>query len=103
MVARPRAGERPVAVRAQAVGDDELLLADRRPAAQRYPGGDRVRAELAGHAEGGVLLDDRQGRLEHPAWSPATRSPRSPGSRPRTAARWASAAQRSPGLPCGPG
>ena len=26
----------------------------------------RVRAELAGHAEGGVLLDDRQGRLEHP-------------------------------------
>jgi len=50
-----RTGERPVAVRAQAVGDDELLLADRRPAAQRYPGGDRVRAELAGHAEGGVL------------------------------------------------
>ena len=38
-----------------------------------------------------------------PAWSPATRSPRSPGSRPRTAARWASAAQPSPGRPCGPG
>jgi dihydrofolate reductase len=38
-----------------------------------------------------------------PAWSPATRSPRSSGSRPRTAARWASAAQRSPGLSCGPG
>ena len=57
---------RPVAVWAQAVGDDELLLADRRPAARRHPGGDRVRAELAGHAEGGVLLDDRQGRLEHP-------------------------------------
>ena len=51
VVARPGAGERPVAVRAQAVGDDELLLADRRPAAQRYPGGDRVRAELAGHAK----------------------------------------------------
>ncbi|MGP4102273.1 dihydrofolate reductase family protein [Nonomuraea sp. KM90] len=33
---------------------------------QRYPGGDRVRASLAGHAEGGVLIDDRQGRLEHP-------------------------------------
>src|SRR5580700_5186742 len=29
VVARPGAGERPVAVRAQAVGDDELLLADR--------------------------------------------------------------------------
>src|SRR5215831_3412188 len=36
VVARPGAGERPVAVRAQAVGDDELLLADRRPAAQRH-------------------------------------------------------------------
>ena len=47
VVARPRAGERHVAVRAQAVGDDELLLADRRPAAQRYPGADRVRGELA--------------------------------------------------------
>jgi hypothetical protein len=30
------------------------------------PGGDRVRAELAGHAEGGVLLGDGEGRLEHP-------------------------------------
>src|SRR4029079_6656064 len=60
VVARPGAGERPVAVRAQAMGDDELLLADRRPAAQRNPGGDRVRTQLAGHAEGGVLLDDRR-------------------------------------------
>src|ERR1700722_5480443 len=31
VVARPGAGERPVAVRAQAVGDDELLLARRGP------------------------------------------------------------------------
>src|SRR5580658_7085784 len=54
VVARPGAGERPVAVRAQAVGDDELLLADGRPAAQRHPGGDRVCAKLAGHTEGGV-------------------------------------------------
>src|SRR4030081_2589644 len=30
VVAGPGAGERPVAVRAQAMGDDELLLADRR-------------------------------------------------------------------------
>ena len=37
-------GDRPDAVRAQAVADDELPLADRRPAAQRHPGGDRVRA-----------------------------------------------------------
>ena len=48
-------------LRAQAVGDHELLLADRRPAAGRHSGADRVRAELAGYAEGGVLLDDRQG------------------------------------------
>src|SRR5882757_6607386 len=52
---RPVAGDRPVAVRAQAVADDELLLADRRPTAQRHPGGDRVSAPLAGHAESGVL------------------------------------------------
>ena len=65
VVARPGVGDRAVDVRAQAVGGDEFPLADRRPAAQRQPG-DRVRAELAGHAEGGVLLDDRQGRLEHP-------------------------------------
>jgi hypothetical protein len=29
--------------------------------------------------------------------------PRSPGSGPRTAARWTSAARRSPRRPCGPG
>src|SRR5215470_20453302 len=55
VVDRPDAGGRSVAVRAQAVGDDERLLADRRPAARRQPGGDRVRAPLAEHAEGGVL------------------------------------------------
>src|SRR5437660_986423 len=38
-----------------------------------------------------------------PAWSPATRSPRSPGSRPTTAAPWTSAAPHSPQRPCGPG
>src|SRR5690348_18111875 len=64
VVDRPGAGEQPVAVRAQAVGDDELLLANRRPAAERHADGDRVRADLAGHTEGGVLLDGRQGRLE---------------------------------------
>src|SRR5215207_7792613 len=66
VVAQPGVGDRAVDVRAQAVGGDEFPLADRRPAARRHPGADRVRAELAGHAEGGVLLDDRQGRLEHP-------------------------------------
>jgi hypothetical protein len=38
------------------VGDDEFPLADRRPAARRHTGGDRVRPPLAGYAEGGVLL-----------------------------------------------
>src|SRR4051812_30867134 len=47
----------PPATGAAAVGDDELPLADRRPAAGRHTGGDRVRQPLAGHAEGGVLLD----------------------------------------------
>src|SRR5437868_13057667 len=40
--------------------------ADRRPAAWRHTGADRVRPPLAGHAEGGVLLDDQRGRLERP-------------------------------------
>ena len=31
------------------------------PAAWRRVGGDRVRPPLAGHAEGGVLLDDQRG------------------------------------------
>ena len=35
-------------------------------AAGRHTGADRVRRPLAGHAEGGVLLDDQSGRLEHP-------------------------------------
>jgi len=59
VVVRPGGGDRPGAVRAQAVGDDELPLADRRQAAGRHTGGDRVRQPLAGHAEGGVLLDDQ--------------------------------------------
>ena len=67
MVVRPGGGDRPGAVRAQAVGDDELPLADRRQAAGRHTGGDPVRQPLAGHAEGGVLLDDQHGRLEHPS------------------------------------
>lgn len=37
MVARPGAGDRPVDVRAQAVGNHEFLLADRRPRAGRHP------------------------------------------------------------------
>lgn len=36
MVVRPGGGDGPGAVWAQAVGDDELLLADRRPAAWRH-------------------------------------------------------------------
>ena len=47
MVARPGAGDRPAPVRAQAVRDHEFLLADRRPAAGRHSGADRVRAKLA--------------------------------------------------------
>ena len=38
-----------------------------------------------------------------PAWSPATLSPRSPGSRLRMAVPWTSAAPPSPRRPCGPG
>src|ERR687889_1852207 len=66
MVVRPGGGDRPGAVWAQIVGDDELPLADRRPAAWRHTGADRVRPPLARHAEGGVLLDDQRGRLERP-------------------------------------
>src|SRR5437764_6127700 len=54
VVVRPGGGNGPGAVRAQAVGDDELPLADRRPAAGRHTAGDRVRPPLAGDAEGGV-------------------------------------------------
>src|SRR5829696_3483441 len=46
VVVRPGGGDGPGAVRAQAVGDDELPLADRRPAAGRHAGGDRVRPPL---------------------------------------------------------
>src|SRR5256714_9592873 len=67
VVVRPGGGDGPGAVRAQTVGDDELPLADRRPAAWRHTGADRVRPALSGHAEGGVLLDDQPGRLERPA------------------------------------
>ncbi|CAA9344016.1 MAG: Dihydrofolate reductase, partial [uncultured Nocardioidaceae bacterium] len=65
VVVRPGGRDGRGAVRAQAVGDDELSLADRRPAAWRHPGGHRVRPSLAGHAEGGVLLHDHLRRLEH--------------------------------------
>src|SRR5258708_26948501 len=50
VVVRPGGGDRPGAARAQTVGDDELPLADRRPAAGRPTGGDPVRPPLAGHA-----------------------------------------------------
>src|SRR6202171_6686868 len=43
VVVRPGGGDGPGAVRAQTVGDDELPLADRRPAAWRHTGADRVR------------------------------------------------------------
>src|SRR5436853_7585831 len=39
----------PGAVRAQTVGDDELPLADRRPAAWRHTGAARLRPTLPGH------------------------------------------------------
>jgi dihydrofolate reductase len=52
VVVRSGGGDGPGAVRAQTVGDDELPLADRRPAAWCHTGADRVRPPLAGHAEG---------------------------------------------------
>src|SRR6267143_1929501 len=75
VVVRPGGGDRPGAVRAKTVGDHELPLADRRPA--RSTG--------------------------TPAWSLATLSPRSSGSRLRMAIPWTSAAPPSPRRPCGPG
>ncbi|CAA9268642.1 MAG: Dihydrofolate reductase, partial [uncultured Blastococcus sp.] len=66
VLVRPSRGDRPGAVRPQAVGTDELALADRRPAARRHTGAHRVRPPLAGHAEGGVLLDARRGRRQRP-------------------------------------
>ncbi|CAA9399393.1 MAG: Dihydrofolate reductase, partial [uncultured Nocardioides sp.] len=66
VVVRPGGGDGPGAVRAQAVGDDELPLADRRSTAWRHSCAGRVRSPLAGHVEGGVLLDDQRGRLERP-------------------------------------
>jgi dihydrofolate reductase len=69
------------------------------PTGDSSPTQPRQRSSL--HATGGTRRRWRSPRRSTrstgtPAWSPATRSPRSPGSRPRTAARWASAAQRSP-------
>src|SRR5207245_600854 len=66
VVVRPGGGAGPGAVRAQTVGDDELALPDRRPAAWRHTGAERARRPLAGHAEGGVRLDDQRGRLDRP-------------------------------------
>src|SRR3954469_7840798 len=43
VVVRPGGGDGPGAVWAQALGGDELPLADRRPAAWRHTGADRVR------------------------------------------------------------
>src|ERR1051326_6104750 len=63
VVVRPGGGDGHGTVRAQTVGDAELPLADRRPAAWRHTGAHRVRPPRAGHAEGGVLLDDQRGRL----------------------------------------
>jgi hypothetical protein len=63
--------------------------------ARRHTGTDPVRPPLAGHADGGVLLDGQRGRLERPPGHPR-HCPRSPGSRLRTAVRWTSAAPPSP-------
>src|SRR4029079_2913611 len=46
VVVRPGGGDGHGAVRAQALGGDEPPLADRRPAARRYTGGDRERPPL---------------------------------------------------------
>src|SRR3989337_4183396 len=56
VVVRPGGGDRPGAVRAQAVGAHELPLADPRPAARRHTGADPGRPPPAGHAHAGVLL-----------------------------------------------
>src|SRR5438552_248124 len=53
VVVRPGGGDGPGAVRAQTVADNELPLADRRPAAWRHTGAAGVRPPLAGHAEPG--------------------------------------------------
>ncbi|CAA9392715.1 MAG: Dihydrofolate reductase, partial [uncultured Quadrisphaera sp.] len=66
VVVRPGGVDGPGAVRAQGVGGDERPLADRRPAARRHAGADRVRPPLAGRGEGGVLLHDEHGRGERP-------------------------------------
>src|ERR1700710_2736622 len=57
--------------------------ADQPPGAT--PGGKRVPQPLAGHAEGGVLLDDPHGRLEHPCghWRRGHRDHQAQGRRRR--------------------
>jgi hypothetical protein len=80
-------------------GDDELLLADRRRAAPRNPG--EIEFNATGGAEGGVLLDNRQGGLEHPPGH--RRRGRPHRLKAEHGGPMGMAAQRSPGLHAGPG
>src|SRR4051794_13598501 len=59
--ARRGGGGGPGAVGAGGGGGDAPPRAARRPAPRPHPGEDGFPPPLAGHAEGGVLLDDRQG------------------------------------------
>ena len=76
------------------------------PTADQQPGATPAQIEFARRWRDmpKVVFSSRPARSTGtPAWSPATLSPRSPGSRLRTAVPWTSAAPPSPRRPCGPG
>ena len=102
MVVRPGGGDGPGAIRAQTVGDDELSLADRRPAARREP----AEIEFARRwrdmpkvvfSSTTSTVDWNTRLVTGNAVTEITRL------RPRTAIPWTSAAPHSPQRPCGPG
>jgi hypothetical protein len=64
---------------------DRAVLADRRPGPGRHTGGHRVRADLAGHPEGRLLIHPGAGRLERDG-RPRRRAGR--GARPQGTAGW---------------
>ena len=76
------------------------------PTADQQPGATPAEIEFARRWRDmpKVVFSRRSARSTGtPVWSPATRSPRSPGSRLRMAVPWTSAALPSPRRPCGPG